>query len=360
MNNRNQPAWPGRAPGAEAPPASIPDLSPTNKDLPPPGLGGAPQKEPLQVILSFDVEEHHRIEAAAGLPADPARNAYYQGRVGLATRWLLDELGGRGIRATFFVVGQIARDQPDLVRAIHRGGHELASHSWDHRRLLHHTPGTFYEDVRRSKDAIEQVTGVPVLGYRAPTFSIVRQTAWALDVLAELDILYDSSIYPVRHDLYGLPGAPRGPFLARGARHWLLEFPPATLGVPGLNLPTGGGGYFRLLPSWFLRKTLQQVERRCRPPVAMLYFHPWEFDADQARLPLRGLRRFRTYVGIGRTRARLAALLDHHRFVSAAEVAQRLGRRLVNLPCYQVAVGGPAQEVGPLPRGEVAAQCSPS
>jgi polysaccharide deacetylase family protein (PEP-CTERM system associated) len=360
MKNGTLPAWPDRVLGTEAPPGSIPDLDPRNQDLPPPGSGSAPQTETLQVILSFDVEEHHRIEAAAGLPADPVRNAYYQGRVALATRWLLDALGARGIRATFFIVGQIARDQPDLIRAIHRDGHELASHSWDHRRVLHHTPGTFHEDVRRSKDAIEQVTGVPVVGYRAPTFSIGRQTAWALDVLAELDILYDSSIYPVRHDLYGLPGAPRGPFLARGRRHWLLELPPATLGVLGTNVPTGGGGYFRLLPDWFLRKTLQQVERCCRPPVAMLYFHPWEFDADQARLPLRGLRRFRTYVGIRRTRARLTALLDHHRFVPAAEVALRLGRRLVNLPCYQVAAESPAQEKGRLPRGEFAAQYYPS
>jgi polysaccharide deacetylase family protein (PEP-CTERM system associated) len=338
-----------QAPGAEA----------TNRDVTLSRTGGGADEDPLQVILSFDVEEHHRIEAAAGLTIDPSLARYYQGRVCLVTRWLLDELGARGIRATFFVVGEIARDHPDLIRAIHRGGHELASHSWDHRRILQHTPGTFHEDVRRSKDALEQVTGVPVVGYRAPTFSIVRQTAWALDVLADLDIRYDSSIYPVWHDRYGLPGAPRGPFLARGMRHALLELPPATLRVLGMNVPAGGGGYFRLLPYWVLRRTLRQVEH-CRPAVAMLYFHPWEFDTEQTRLPLRPWRRFRTYAGLGRTRERLATLLRHGQFVPAAEVARRLGGRLADLPCYPVAVGDAVAAIGPLPRGEVPAPSCPS
>ncbi len=122
----------------------------------------------------------------------------------------------RGIKATFFIVGQIAERDPALVQAIHRAGHEVASHGWDHRRVLEMTPGTFREDLRRSKEALEQAIGAAVVGYRAPTFSIVRRTAWALDVLAESGLLYDSSIYPVRHDRYGIPEAPRAPFLAWG------------------------------------------------------------------------------------------------------------------------------------------------
>jgi polysaccharide deacetylase family protein (PEP-CTERM system associated) len=201
------------------------------------------------------------------------------------------------------------------------------------------TPEQFREDVRRSKDALEQVTGEPVLGYRAPTFSVVRQTAWALDVLAELGMAYDSSIYPVRHDRYGVPGAPRAPFLARGASRSILEIPPATLRVLGVNIPTGGGGYFRLLPLFLMERTIRQVGRKCQPAVAMLYFHPWEFDPDQERLPLGRLSRFRTYVGIRRTRGRLAALVARHRFVRAIDVAKQLDTQMNSLPAYDVADG---------------------
>jgi polysaccharide deacetylase family protein (PEP-CTERM system associated) len=160
-------------------------------------------------------------------------------------------------RATFFIVGQIARHQPSLVRAIHQAGHEVASHSWDHRSVRRLTPAAFREDVRQSKDALEQVTGEAVRGYRAPTFSILRKTAWALDVLAELGMEYDSSIYPVRHDRYGVHAAPRGPFMARGFQHAIVELPPATLRLFSMNLPMGGGGYFRMFPllmtEWAMR-----------------------------------------------------------------------------------------------------------
>src|SRR5262249_39806788 len=154
------------------------------------------------------------------------------------------------------------------------------------------------EDVRRSKDALEQLTQQPVEGFRAPTFSIVRQTAWALDVLADLGMIYDSSIYPVVHDRYGVPGAPREPFLVELSGRTLLELPLATLRFMGMRIPVAGGGYFRLLPFALLKRALHQMARECSPPVAMLYFHPWEFDPLQARLPLSLLNRFRTYVGI--------------------------------------------------------------
>ena len=277
-----------------------------------------------RIILSFDVEEHYRIEAARGLAISDRQKAHYRQRLDYATRWLLDQLAQRAVLATFFVVGEIARHNPGLVRAIAEAGHEVASHSWNHQRVHHFTPATFRADVRRSADALEQVTGEAVVGFRAPTFSIVRQTLWAIDVLAELGLRYDSSIYPVRHDRYGMPEAPRWPFLARGETHTLLELPPATWRVLGTNLAVGGGGYFRLFPLAVMNRGLAQTMRQGQPPVAMLYFHPWEFDPEQERLPLPPLSRFRTYVGLPRSRHRLTALLDRHVFERAVDVAATL------------------------------------
>ena len=170
----------------------------------------------MQTILSFDLEEHDRIEAAAGLAIDSGLKVHYRERLEFSTHWLLEQLDAADVKATFFIVGQIARHNPALIRAIARSGHEVASHGWDHQRLHNLTPASFQEDVRRSKEALEQLTGQPVKGYRAPTFSIVRHTAWALDVLAELDLLYDSSIYPVLHDRYGVPGRRGTPSSPRG------------------------------------------------------------------------------------------------------------------------------------------------
>lgn len=309
----------------------------------------------MKLILSFDVEEHYRIEAAARLTISPALRARYEQRLDLPTQWLLDGLGRHDIRATFFVVGQIARQNPGLVRAIRRAGHEVASHGWDHRTVFRFSPVSFREDVRKSKDALEQVTGQSVSGYRAPTFSIVRETAWAMDVLAELGMAYDSSVYPVRHDRYGIPGAPRVPFLAEGGGSRILELPPATYRVLGHNIPVGGGGYFRLFPPWLLRRALRQLDRNCWPAVAMLYFHPWEFDRDQPPLPLNWLSRWRTYVGISRSRQRFTDLLTSHpsvRFARAVDVAKWLDQQRDALPCFDLTPGSGKfqaknREIGP-------------
>jgi polysaccharide deacetylase family protein (PEP-CTERM system associated) len=283
--------------------------------------------DPIPIVLSFDVEEHHLIEAAAGMIIAPELKERYRGRMREVTEWLLERLEDWRILATFFIVGRIARTEPKLVKAIHEAGHEVASHGWDHRRIHSMDAESFREDIRTSKDALEQVIGSPVVGYRAPTFSIVRQTAWALDILAELDFLYDSSIYPVHHDRYGIPDAPRGPFLARGARHEILELPPATLRVGGVNLPIGGGGYFRLLPLSLMRTALALSRHDPSCGATVLYFHPWEFDPDQPRLPLKKLNRFRTYVGIRRSRDRLARLMEGRRVTRAVDLAHKLGGR---------------------------------
>jgi len=288
------------------------------------------------VILSFDVEEHFRIEAAAALRVSSAQRAHYASRLETSCAWLLDSLDILGLKATFFVVGQIAQSHPQLVRRMAEAGHEVASHSWDHRRIHQHTPLSFREDVRQSRDALEQVTGQSVLGYRAPTFSVVKQTAWALDVLAESGFVYDSSIFPVRHDRYGVPDAPRVPFRARGSSGEILELPPATWRVCGLNVPVGGGGFFRLLPQYCLEKGLEQLKWSDSFQIATLYFHPWEFDPGQARLPLGKLSSLRTYVGLFRSRPRLLTLLRKHAFCRALDAASQLNRCREQLPVFDL------------------------
>jgi polysaccharide deacetylase family protein (PEP-CTERM system associated) len=288
-------------------------------------------------VLSFDVEEHHRIEAAVGLVCAAEVKAEYGARMEVSTRRLLDQLAGAKALATFFIVGEIARTHPALVRDIHAAGHEVASHSWDHRRVHHFTPETFREDLRTSQDALEQATGAAVVGFRAPTFSVTRGTGWAIDVLADMGFEYDSSIFPVRHDRYGVPDAPRGPFIAVGAGHELLELPLLTYRVVRWNLPVAGGGYFRLFPLAFMRAGLRQSASGPAPQLGMLYFHPWEFDPDQPRLPLKWLSRWRTYVGVRRTTDRLARLLTEYRFERACDAARAIRASEMELPRFRVA-----------------------
>lgn len=298
----------------------------------------------FEIALSFDVEEHHRIEAAAHITCAPHQQHQYTARMADVTSWLLDTLAAHAQKATFFVVGQIAESHPQLIRRMVADGHEVASHSWDHRRVQHFTPQSFRDDVRRSRDALEQTGGAAVVGFRAPTFSIHRDTVWAIAVLAELGFRYDSSIFPVRHDRYGVPEAPRGPFMAQAGGHELLELPPATWRVLGQNVPVGGGGYFRLLPLAVLERGLRQLERQ-QLAAGMLYFHPWEFDPDQPRLPLGRLSQWRTYVGTETSRAKLEFLLSSRRFVRAQDVATRLSACQNALPRLAIA---------PLPAGAAA------
>jgi polysaccharide deacetylase family protein (PEP-CTERM system associated) len=292
----------------------------------------------VQTILSFDVEDHHVIAAAARLDIDPELKERCRVRVQPATEWILDQLAERGIKATFFILGEIARRSPNLIRSISAAGHEIADHGWGHQQLQHLTPESFRKDIRCSKDALEQASRSSVAGYRAPTFSIVNGTAWAIDILREEGYQYDSSIYPVRHDRYGVPGAPRGPFMARGHAERILELPPLTLRILGAKIPIGGGGTFRLLPLWMMRHGLRQVARSVEPPVATLYFHPWELDPDQSQLPLGFLGRWRTYFGTGRSRRRLQTLLDQGTFVRAVDMAHKLGGEQSMLPEYRLAL----------------------
>ncbi|HEY1186109.1 MAG TPA: XrtA system polysaccharide deacetylase [Gemmata sp.] len=287
-------------------------------------------------VASFDVEEHYRIEAAATFTCSTELKSDYAARMESATRRLLDQLAAARVLATFYVVGEIAQTHPKLVQDIHAAGHEVGSHSWDHRRVHRFDPRSFREDLRASKDALEQATGAPVYGFRAPTFSVMRETGWALDALADCGFEYDSSIFPVRHDRYGVPDAPREPFLAQGETREILELPPLTYRVGGQNLPVAGGGYFRLFPLAVMRAGLRQAARAAAPNVGMLYFHPWEFDPDQPKLPLKRLARWRTYVGVSRTTARLGSLLRAFPFTRAIDAVRALRASGAELPRFRL------------------------
>lgn len=220
---------------------------------------------------------------------------------------ILAQFTAAGVHATFFTLGWIAERHPQMVRRIVAAGHELASHGWDHTRADAQTPEAFRADVHRARAVLEDTGGVAVDGYRAATFSIGARNLWAFRVLEEEGYRYSSSINPVRHDLYGMPDAPRTPFRPEGCTLW--ELPMTTLRWAGRNWPCSGGGYFRLLPYQFYRLGLAQVHRGGGAP-GIFYFHPWEVDADQPRAANAGWKsRFRHYTNIARMPARLERLL---------------------------------------------------
>lgn len=274
--------------------------------------------------LTFDVEEYFQVEAFKGI-IHPHHWSRLPSRVVASTRRLLDLLEARGVFATFFVLGWVAERHPRLVREIHDRGHELGCHSYAHRVIGSMPPDEFRDDVRRARHAIEDAAGVAVGGYRAPTFSVVRATWWALDVLAEEGFSYDSSVFPIHHDRYGIPDAPRVPHrvtLPGGGE--MTEFPVSTLRIAGQNLPFSGGGYFRVAPYPLIRAAIRHTNRREQVP-AMVYLHPWEIDADQPRFPVRAMTRFRHYVNLRRTAAKLDRLLQDFAFAPAGQVLRERG-----------------------------------
>jgi polysaccharide deacetylase family protein (PEP-CTERM system associated) len=288
-------------------------------------LADTTRRSPIgpQYVLSFDVEEHNRIDVARDIHCSMALCREYARRLEARTYEILAWLATTKQRATFFVVGALGRSHKELVRAIVAQGHEVAAHGWRHERVDAMELAAFREDVRRCKHTLEDVTGREVMGYRAPCFSINHRTPWVVDVLVECGYRYDASVYPVRHDHYGLPQAPRHPFWLGGLKHRILELPALTWRCLGRNWAVGGGGHFRLWPLAMVHAGLRQV-KELAIPVGVLYFHPWEFDPKQPRLPLRGLRRWRTYVGIHRAAPRLRHLLQLYRFVAARDVVEEL------------------------------------
>lgn len=264
-------------------------------------------------VVSIDVEDYFHAEVFAGV-VDRARWDSYSSRVEANTRRLLDLLAALNLHATFFVLGWVAERLPALVREIASGGHELACHSYWHRLIYKLDRGEFRHDTCRAKDLIEQISGQPVHGYRAPTYSITHRSLWALEILAELGFTYDSSIFPIHHDRYGIPGAPRAPFRFQTPSGSMTEFPITTFRFAGQNLPVGGGGYLRLLPTYYTRLGLRRVHGEKLPVV--IYLHPWEIDPEQPHLPVGRASRLRHYTNLSRTLARFEGLLRDGNYTS--------------------------------------------
>ena len=256
--------------------------------------------------LTVDVEDYFQVEAFAST-IERGSWDILPGRVARNTDRLLDIFAEAEAQATFFVLGWVAERHPALVRRIVAAGHELASHGSGHQRADHQSPEQFRDDIRRSKRVLEDAAGVSVRGYRAPTFSIGAKTRWAHRILLEEGYLYSSSVYPIKHDLYGTPGAPRTPFAPLSG---MIEIPLTVVTQWGIDWPVSGGGFFRLFPYRVTRTLLQRARRVNRSP-AIFYVHPWEIDPDQPRQRAAPMRsRMRHYLNLGRTEGRLRQLLD--------------------------------------------------
>ncbi|BCS33169.1 polysaccharide deacetylase [Luteitalea sp. TBR-22] len=273
--------------------------------------------------MSIDVEEYFH---ASALEAVAPRHQWetLPSRVVPTTQMLLELFASRRVRATFFVLGWVADRYPALVREIAAAGHEIASHGYWHEIVYTLTPDAFREDVRRSKQLLEDLAGTAVRGYRAPSFSITRRSLWALDVLLEEGYAYDASVFPVHHDRYGIPDAPRHSYTVSRPAGTLQEVPPSTVHVAGQNLAVAGGGYFRLLPYGWTRAGISRLNRR-EGRSAIFYLHPWEIDTEQPRLPVGMATRLRHYGNLGRTMGRLTRLIDEFRFAPVVDVVAAMG-----------------------------------
>lgn len=284
----------------------------------------APQ--PLVNAMTIDVEDYFHVSAFDGV-VPRSQWDRLESRVCANTERLLDIFAEHDVRATFFVLGWVAERHPALVTRIAAGGHEIASHGYGHRLVYDQTPSAFRSDVRRAKEVLEQSAGVRVAGYRAPSYSIVPRSLWALDVLIEEGHTYDSSIFPIRHDRYGIPVSGRHAYVIDRKAGRIVEAPATTAQLGGMNLPVAGGGYFRLLPYAWTRWGIARVNAAERRP-AIFYLHPWEIDADQPRLPAGLLTRYRHYRNLDRTEFRLRCLLHDFSWGTMRSVLPSFGSDL--------------------------------
>jgi polysaccharide deacetylase family protein (PEP-CTERM system associated) len=271
--------------------------------------------------LTIDVEDYFQVSA---FEHDVDRTTWdqYESRVVANTHRILQLLRDRGVKATFFVLGWIAERFPKLVHDIHSEGHEVASHGYWHRLIYQQTRDEFREDIVRSREVLEGITGEPIVSYRAPSFSITKRSLWAIQILAEERFQIDSSIYPVYHDRYGIPDAnPRIHSIETEAGN-IWEFPVAVHKLGPLNLPVSGGGYFRLYPLRWSFHCLEKINKRQHRPF-VFYLHPWELDPDQPRLPIRSrTARLRHYVNLRSTDRKFEALLDRFEFAPLRQVTE--------------------------------------
>jgi polysaccharide deacetylase family protein (PEP-CTERM system associated) len=283
---------------------------------------------PVRNALTVDVEDYYHVSA---FEARIKRTDWdqFESRVANNTLRLLDLLGARGVQATFFVLGWVADRYPWLVQRIHTAGHEIGCHSYWHRLVYQQTPQAFRTDLRRARDTLQEITGEAVIAYRAPSFSITQHSLWALDILIEEGFGIDSSIYPILHDRYGMPGVPCRPHRVNRPVGSVCEFPLPVYGCLGFPVPVGGGGYFRFFPYAFTRNALSSINQAGLPFV--FYLHPWELDPDQPRLKAGLVSRFRHYCNLHRTEARLQALLGDFQMTTLSDCLAEA------LPDYQAA-----------------------
>lgn len=263
-------------------------------------------------VMTVDVEDYFQVSAFDGA-VSRANWDTYESRVSRNTDELLAIFDRAGVRGTFFVLGWVAARFPSLVRRIADRGHEIASHGFHHQLLYMLTPAQFRDDIRAARHAIEDAAGQPVMGYRAPSYSVIQSSLWAIDILIEEGYAYDASIFPIHHDRYGIPDSPRHPYELKRDGGSLLELPGSTVRLGSVNLPIAGGGYFRQLPYMWTKWGIERVNRVERQPV-VFYLHPWEIDPDQPRVPVGAARRVRHYRGLEVTKRRLSRLLSDFRF----------------------------------------------
>jgi len=272
--------------------------------------------------LTIDVEDYFHVNAFVK-QVRPEDWHTFPLRVGDNIRRILDMLDEYSVRATFFVLGWVAERLPWLVKEIHRRGHEIACHGYGHQLIYQLTSQQFREDVYRAKSMLEDMCGERVLGYRAPSYSITGRSLWALDILVEQGFTYDSSIFPICHDVYGIPGGNR--FIHEISTHEgsIREFPlstfPLNLGVWHSRLPIAGGGYLRLLPASLVRRAIDVINSREKQPV-IVYFHPWEIDPEQPRIRAGLKSRFRHYLNLEIMELKVRHLLENVRFTSSREI----------------------------------------
>jgi polysaccharide deacetylase family protein (PEP-CTERM system associated) len=275
--------------------------------------------------FTVDVEDYFQVQAFA---RDIRREDWdgYELRVERNTDRILELLAEFGVRGTFFVLGWVADRCPELVRRIAAAGHEIGTHSYWHRLVYQLSPEEFRADLRQSISVIQELTGQAVALFRAPCWSITTKTPWAWEILREEGIVLDSSIFPIQHDIYGLPGSPRFPYKVVTAQGDIAEFPASTVRAFGMNLPVSGGGYFRLLPGFVTQRAFRALNRVNQP--AVFYVHPWEIDPDQPRLAIGSWKsRFRHYTNLRSTHGKLRYLLASVPFTTLSETLAQVTER---------------------------------
>ena len=277
----------------------------------------------IQNALTVDVEDYFQVSAFAKSVA-PNDWDNFSLRVEQNTHKLLDLFDERQIKATFFVLGWVAERENSLILEIANRGHEVACHGYSHQLVYNQSPDVFRQETIRSKSLLEDIVQRPVRGYRAASYSITRRSLWALDILAEAGFDYDSSIFPVRHDRYGIPDSPEFPYvLDTPEGNKLVEFPLSTAKLMKYKLPIAGGGYFRLYPYWLSRAGLRQINRKEKPFI--FYLHPWEVDPEQPRISASRLSRFRHYNNLDKCEDRLRQLTSDFQFTTVEKVLQNQG-----------------------------------